>query len=121
MCVCVCVCVCVSHRYLGYNALKDFFPTMEIKPNVSCVNKHCIELQKEAETRRNSPEALAAAREAAEAAARKEQEAAVHETNEWGIEVVSVTHTHIQTHTHTHIDTRTHARDPDGQAHVTYG
>lgn len=31
--------------YLGYNALKDFFPTMELKPNVACVNPRCIALQ----------------------------------------------------------------------------
>jgi hypothetical protein len=28
-------------RYLGYNALKDFFPTMELQPNLECTNRAC--------------------------------------------------------------------------------
>jgi hypothetical protein len=27
--------------YLGYNALQDFFPTMAIKPNENCDDRHC--------------------------------------------------------------------------------
>lgn len=41
---------CMLHgpcRFLGYNALKDFFPTMDIKPNVACVNPRCVALQAE--------------------------------------------------------------------------
>lgn len=34
----------VSH-YLGYNSLKDFFPTMDIKPNTACSNSRCLEAQ----------------------------------------------------------------------------
>lgn len=30
-----------SVRYLGYNSLKDFFPTMDIKPNPACINPLC--------------------------------------------------------------------------------
>ena len=30
-----------SIRYLGYNSLKDFFPTMDIKPNPGCTNPLC--------------------------------------------------------------------------------
>lgn len=32
-------------RYLGYNAMKDFFPTMEMKPNVECTNRMCCKQQ----------------------------------------------------------------------------
>ena len=28
-------------RYLGYSALKDFFPNYEMKPNPSCGNALC--------------------------------------------------------------------------------
>ncbi|GIL75655.1 hypothetical protein Vretifemale_5384, partial [Volvox reticuliferus] len=41
--------------YLGYNSLKDHFPTMEIKPSEACVNTLCRQLQREEEARRNSP------------------------------------------------------------------
>ena len=71
-------------------ALKDYFPTMDIRPNPSCINGLCVEAQRKAETRRNSPEAVAARREA-EAAAKAEVAAAaapLHESNEWGIETV---------------------------------
>jgi ubiquitin-like modifier-activating enzyme 5 len=77
--------------YLGYNAMKDFFPTMEIKPNVSCSNPKCVALQKQVTERKNSPEAIAA-RKAKEAAAAAAVAAPVHDSNEWGIEVVSMPH-----------------------------
>ena len=31
--------------YLGYNALKDFFPTYELKPNPTCSNAMCVSQQ----------------------------------------------------------------------------
>jgi hypothetical protein len=34
-------------RYLGYNALLDFFPTMNLKPNETCADNFCIKRQKE--------------------------------------------------------------------------
>ena len=33
--------------YLGYSALEDFFPSWEIKPNVTCEDKECVNRQKE--------------------------------------------------------------------------
>lgn len=75
--------------YLGYNSLKDFFPTMDIKPNTGCINPLCCQRQQEAQERANSPEALAAKAAAEAEAALKAAEAPVHEDNEWGIEVVS--------------------------------
>jgi ubiquitin-like modifier-activating enzyme 5 len=32
-------------RYLGYNSLKDFFPSMDIKPNPACTNGRCLDAQ----------------------------------------------------------------------------
>ena len=31
--------------YLGYNAMKDYFPTMDIQPNPGCTNSTCCRLQ----------------------------------------------------------------------------
>lgn len=73
--------------YLGYSSLKDFFPTMDIKPNPSCTNSLCRQRQAEwaagAAARQAAATAAAAAAEAVGAAA-----GPVHEENEWGIEVV---------------------------------
>jgi hypothetical protein len=35
----------VVSNYLGYNSLKDFFPTMDIKPNTACCNSRCVKAQ----------------------------------------------------------------------------
>ncbi|KAL3844309.1 hypothetical protein ACJIZ3_001712 [Penstemon smallii] len=71
--------------YLGYNALKDFFPTMEMKPNPQCSNAACLEKQKE----------YALAKPARDAAARAKMEVEIslepeclHEDNDWNISVV---------------------------------
>ena len=34
-------------KYLGYNALQDFFPVMSLKPNESCSDSFCVKRQKE--------------------------------------------------------------------------
>lgn len=69
--------------YLGYSSLKDFFPTMEIKPNPSCVNAACKNRQEEWE-------AGAAERATmAESSTVVEEEGPLHDENEWGIEVVT--------------------------------
>ncbi len=44
-------------RYLGYSSLKDFFPTMEIRPNPGCANALCAQRQAEAAAAAASPEA----------------------------------------------------------------
>lgn len=75
---------------MGYNSLKDYFPTMEIKPSAACVNSLCCQLQHEEKVRWNCPEAMAArAADEAAAAAAESDSTALHEDNEWGIEVVS--------------------------------
>ena len=64
--------------YLGYSALTDFFPTMDIKPNPGCANGACVAAQ-----------ARVAAQPKVEAAAVEEEAVPVHDGNEWGIEVVT--------------------------------
>lgn len=73
-------------QYLGYSSLKDFFPTMEIKPNPGCVNSLCVKRQAEWASK---AEERAVAAAAAAAAAEPLDEGPLHEENEWGIEVVS--------------------------------
>ncbi|CAK0755189.1 hypothetical protein CVIRNUC_002355 [Coccomyxa viridis] len=75
-------------RYLGYSSLKDFFPSMDIKPNPGCQNQLCGKLQGEHTVRYNS-EAAVSARAAAEAAAAEAAaQEVVHEENSWGIAVM---------------------------------
>jgi len=77
--------------YLGYSAMTDFFPSMEMKPNPSCTNSMCRKRQSSYQalitskayiekTKREEEARLAA--EAAEAAK------PLHEDNEWSIEVI---------------------------------
>lgn len=66
--------------YLGYNAMQDFFPTMAMKPNTQCNDRHCRRQQEEykkKEAERPKVEVV------------QEEEEVVHEDNEWGIELVS--------------------------------
>jgi len=65
--------------YLGYIALVDHFPTMQLKPNPECVSYWCRKQQQLFETRR------ASAQPAAQTLA--EPDTPLHATNEWGIEV----------------------------------
>ncbi|KAL3682170.1 hypothetical protein R1sor_000192 [Riccia sorocarpa] len=76
----------VVSKYLGYSALKDFFPTMEMKPNPQCTNNACLQRQREYEA--TKPARDAAAKAEAERLAAEEAEAAsvsLHEDNEWNI------------------------------------
>ena len=71
--------------YLGYNAMKDYFPTMEIGANPGCSNSLCCKLQvKYAEEKKQRQ--LAKEKEALAAA--QEDEGPLHEENEWSISVV---------------------------------
>ncbi|KAI3881061.1 hypothetical protein MKW92_050613 [Papaver armeniacum] len=72
--------------YLGYNSLKDFFPTMAMKPNPQCSNSPCLERQKEYML--TKPERDAAAKAKMEAEALLVVESPVHAENEWNISVV---------------------------------
>jgi ubiquitin-like modifier-activating enzyme 5 len=64
--------------YLGYNAMKDFFPTWPMRPNPNCQSTICR--QRQVEFKGWTPEAAAAA-------VATEPAEVVHEDNEWGIEV----------------------------------
>ncbi|GFZ07894.1 NAD(P)-binding Rossmann-fold superfamily protein [Actinidia rufa] len=68
--------------YLGYNALKDFFPTMEMKPNPQCSNAACLERQKEYILAKPARDAAAKAKEKEEVLV---MEGPVHDDNEWNI------------------------------------
>lgn len=72
--------------YLGYNSLKDFFPTMEMKPNPQCSNVACLERQKEYLLVKPARDAAAKANKEAEASAATESP--LHIDNEWNISVV---------------------------------
>ena len=60
-------------QYLGYSSLKDFFPTMDIKPNPGCANQLCREQQAAFQKRYNEPEAVAARQASAAEASQREQ------------------------------------------------
>jgi len=66
--------------YLGYNALKDFFPTYMMKPNPSCDNRHCLTSQE------HYREFLASLPK--EEPKEDKSVEIVHTDNEWQIEVI---------------------------------
>ncbi|RDD40674.1 Ubiquitin-like modifier-activating enzyme 5 [Trichoplax sp. H2] len=72
----------VTH-YLGYNAMKDYFPTMALKPNPHCDDSFCLIRQEEYQQylAENPPEAES----------EDPTEDVVHESNEWGITLVDET------------------------------
>ncbi|CAM6009778.1 unnamed protein product [Sphagnum balticum] len=76
-------------KYLGYSALKDFFPTMELRPNPQCANLACRQRQGEyeaAKPARDLAERAKAETDAAEAALASK--VPVHDENEWNISLV---------------------------------
>lgn len=68
----------VSH-YLGYNALIDFFPKMELRPNPQCDDRWCRQRQEEFKAKPKPAAPVEVAKPAE----------VVHEENDWGIELVS--------------------------------
>eukprot|EP01023_Acetabularia_acetabulum_P042544 TRINITY_DN4212_c0_g3_i1.p1 TRINITY_DN4212_c0_g3~~TRINITY_DN4212_c0_g3_i1.p1 ORF type:complete len:499 (+),score=105.31 TRINITY_DN4212_c0_g3_i1:70-1497(+) len=72
-------------RYVGYNSLLDFFPTMEVKPNTDCGNQQCMECQKNYQVYIQSAEYLE--KKKIEEEAKQKEEGPLHTDNEWGIEV----------------------------------
>ncbi|KAL6175043.1 hypothetical protein ACLB2K_051686 [Fragaria x ananassa] len=79
--------------YLGYNSLKDFFPTMEMRPNPQCSNFACMERQKEYLLAKPARDAASKAKMEAEASS-SVIEAPLHLDNEWEISVVDDTEPH---------------------------
>lgn len=72
----------VTH-YLGYNALQDFFPTMSMKPNETCDDRHCQRQQIEFKKREASKPKVVVEE--------KKEEEVTHEDNPFQIELVSET------------------------------
>ncbi|XP_028766192.1 ubiquitin-like modifier-activating enzyme 5 isoform X2 [Neltuma alba] len=72
--------------YLGYNSLKDFFPTMQMKPNPQCSNGACLKRQEEYTLAKPARDAAAKAQKEAEALST--EECPLHDDNEWNISVV---------------------------------
>ncbi|KAL5543921.1 hypothetical protein UlMin_007705 [Ulmus minor] len=72
--------------YLGYNSLKDFFPTMEMRPNPQCSNVACLQRQKEYLLVKPTRDAAAKAKLEAETSSASE--CPLHDDNEWNISVV---------------------------------
>lgn len=69
--------------YLGYSAMKDFFPTMTLRPNGGCADGWCVKRQKEV-AERERIEAAARATDVKKEAEVIEDEV-LHADNEWGI------------------------------------
>ncbi|VDM79617.1 unnamed protein product [Strongylus vulgaris] len=64
--------------YVGYNALQDFFPRQEMRPNDQCDDRFCRQRQKEYQAKK-------AAEAKTEVKAETKEEEVVHEDNDWGI------------------------------------
>ena len=64
-------------NYLGYSALKDYFPKYTMKPNPSCDNRYCISSQEKYQK-------YLAENPIVETAVVEKKEI-VHDDNEWGI------------------------------------
>ncbi|KAL6055456.1 Ubiquitin-like modifier-activating enzyme 5 [Balamuthia mandrillaris] len=69
--------------YLGYNAMKDFFPRYSMKPNPKCGNQHCRQRQVDYEKWLQSQPVTTK-----EANKEEEEEKKVAVPNEWGITLV---------------------------------
>eukprot|EP01018_Ginkgo_biloba_P003495 Gb_10363 [translate_table: standard] len=75
-------------KYLGYNALKDYFPTMEMLPNPQCSNVACLERQQDYMQIKPAKDAAAKAKAEAEAEAAVAFNVPIHDDNEWNISVL---------------------------------
>lgn len=72
-------------RYLGYNALLDFFPTMSMKPNQSCDDSFCRTRQSEYQKRKAAEDAKELERKKSEEANAVKVEKKPNVPNKWGI------------------------------------
>lgn len=75
-------------KYLGYSALKDYFPSMDMHPNPQCSNQACCQRQVEYAKNKPARDAAKAAAEAAAAEAEASSSTPLHVDNEWNISVV---------------------------------
>mmetsp|Transcript_24404 Transcript_24404/g.40099 ORF Transcript_24404/g.40099 Transcript_24404/m.40099 type:complete len:440 (+) Transcript_24404:54-1373(+) len=72
-----------TSAYLGYNAMKDYFPTMRLQPNPGCTSSWCRKRQAEYQ-------AKLASQPPAPKEEAQEEEKIVHTENDWGITMESV-------------------------------
>lgn len=75
-------------KYLGYSALKDYFPTMEMRPNPQCSNQACLDRQKEYTEKKPQRDVEKAAAEAARAELEASSSIPLHSDNVWDISVI---------------------------------
>ncbi|CAL8069982.1 unnamed protein product [Orchesella dallaii] len=68
-----------TSNYVGYNALNDFFPTMDLKPNPNCDDSSCVKRQIEYRDWLKVNPHVEVVEEVVQV---------VHEDNDWGISVV---------------------------------
>lgn len=78
-------------NYLGYNALIDFFPKMDLRPNPQCDDNWCRQRQEEFKAKPKPVEEVKV----------EEKVEVKHEENEWGIELVSEDVPEVSTSTST--------------------
>ncbi|ESO84540.1 hypothetical protein LOTGIDRAFT_236214 [Lottia gigantea] len=69
--------------YLGYNALQDFFPSMTLRPNPTCDDRHCVNQQHAFQLREKSKPKVEKVEE--------KEDDVIHEDNPFEIQLVSET------------------------------
>ena len=74
--------------YLGYSAMTDFFPTMEVKANPECTNARCVAAQGSYAKLVLERAAMGLGPDGEKLAAEQDAQPVVHEDNEWGIGVI---------------------------------
>ncbi|KAI0558405.1 Ubiquitin-activating enzyme [Gracilaria domingensis] len=73
----------IVSNYLGYSAMKDYFPTMTLKPNPACNDSWCVRRQQEVKELEKKEEM---SKTIIEPDATEEEE--LHPDNQWGITLV---------------------------------
>eukprot|EP00177_Eucheuma_denticulatum_P006292 GFKZ01011477.1.p2 GENE.GFKZ01011477.1~~GFKZ01011477.1.p2 ORF type:complete len:377 (-),score=56.42 GFKZ01011477.1:1569-2699(-) len=73
--------------YLGYSAMRDFFPSMSLKPNPVCEDSWCVRRQHE-EKARAEEKAKHTANNGVQPKEEEEEEEELHPDNEWGLSLV---------------------------------
>lgn len=79
-----------TSHYLGYNALIDFFPKMNMKPNPNCDDTFCLQRQKEflANMANNVKQT--------DIVETNDDNVITHEDNEWNISVVDQSEDNVE-------------------------
>lgn len=95
--------------YLGYNAMEDYFPVLELKPNPTCDRPFCMEQQEKWKSYVLAhPEVLEVQKE-------EPEEVAVSVENEWGIELEEDSESVVE-----HVETSTNVLSSTVGIHFQY-